>query len=220
MDYIPGFLAFREVPHLQQLIDELKESRPGEKEGSKGVCLRCLLIGADRMVFLLHFCIFGVADLVPDVILVDGNGVFHPRGCGLASHLGVLEDIPTIGVGKTLMHVDGIDKDTLPGMLAEREPGNDHVLLKGISGIVHAAAFYPTKQIKNPVIVSVGHGLSLETALEICRSCSQYRVPEPVRQADIRSREEIRAWEASCCLTTTSESAATESEEHEDLEER
>lgn len=72
--YIPGFLAFREVPHLLACFRELGE------------------------------------EFRPQVVLVDGNGVLHPRGFGLASHLGVLLDLPTIGVGKNLLCVDGLDR--------------------------------------------------------------------------------------------------------------
>ncbi len=73
--YIPGFLAFREVPHLLHLIDRLRNTKP---------------------------------EFLPQVILVDGNGIFHQNGFGLASHLGVLANIPTIGCGKTVFFVDGI----------------------------------------------------------------------------------------------------------------
>ena len=65
--YIPGFLAFREVNHLVDLINELKKNKP---------------------------------EYIPQVILVDGNGILHNNGFGLASHLGVLIDIPTIGCSK------------------------------------------------------------------------------------------------------------------------
>lgn len=66
--YIPGFLAFREVPFLLDLLNELRKTRP---------------------------------ELVPQVVFMDGNGVLHPRGCGVACHFGVVADIPTIGVAKT-----------------------------------------------------------------------------------------------------------------------
>lgn len=160
LPYMPGFLAFREAPHMQRLIQRLRKTNP---------------------------------ELMPDVLLVDGNGIFHPRGCGLASHLGVLENMMTIGVSKTLAFVDGIGRDTK----IEKPNDSDFSLLRGTSGTVHGAAFYAHAGIKNPVYVSIGHKLSLDRALHICRSCCEkYRIPEPVRQADIRSREQVRLWQA------------------------
>ena len=47
----------------------------------------------------------------PQLLIVDGNGILHPHGCGLACHLGVLLGLPSLGVGKTLFFVDGLSKD-------------------------------------------------------------------------------------------------------------
>ncbi|KAI9986216.1 hypothetical protein PInf_025135 [Phytophthora infestans] len=100
--YIAGFLAFREVPALTKLYDDLRRRRP---------------------------------ELLPDVTLVDGNGVLHPQGFGLASHFGVLENISTIGVGKTFLHVDGLTKPDVKALMAKaREDGSDLVKLTGESG--------------------------------------------------------------------------------------
>lgn len=76
--YIPGFLAYREVPHLKALYERLKSTKP---------------------------------EFLPDVILLDGNGILHVNGCGLASHLGVLLDVPTIGVSKTMFYIDGVSAE-------------------------------------------------------------------------------------------------------------
>lgn len=54
--------------------------------------------------------------------MIDGNGVLHPRGCGSASHLGVLSGYPTIGVAKTLMSVQGLDEKTYKGMAKAARP--------------------------------------------------------------------------------------------------
>lgn len=76
--YIPGFLAFKEVPVYTILFNRLKANKP---------------------------------ELWPDVLLVDGNGILHNRGFGCASHVGVLFDLPSIGVGKTVFAVDGLTQD-------------------------------------------------------------------------------------------------------------
>ncbi|XP_036078754.1 endonuclease V isoform X2 [Rousettus aegyptiacus] len=108
--------------------------------------------------------------LSPQVLLVDGNGVLHPRGFGVACHLGVHTDLPSIGVAKKLLQVDGLENNALHKEKALRS--HDH----------------STK----PLYVSVGHKMSLEAAVRLVRSCCRFRIPEPVRQADIRSRDYIR----------------------------
>lgn len=128
--------------------------------------------------------------------LVDGNGVLHPQGFGLASHFGVLEDIATVGVGKTFLHVDGLTKPYVRDLMAKVHKENQKcVKLVGQSGSVWGAALCTTGCVKNPIYVSVGHKLSLDSCIAIAKACSQYRVPEPIRQADLRSRQVIRRWE-------------------------
>ncbi|GMF33722.1 unnamed protein product [Phytophthora fragariaefolia] len=193
--YIAGFLAFREVPALTKLYDDLRRRRPGVHYST---CAYFLLL-------LLHKIItFATTDLLPDVTLVDGNGVLHPQGFGLASHFGVLENVPTIGVGKTFLHVDGLTKPDVKGLMARaREENHDLVKLTGETGKVWGAALCGTAGVKNPVYVSVGHMLSLDSSVAIAQACSQYRVPEPIRQADLRSREVIRQWESAGAVDTT-----------------
>mmetsp|Transcript_16938 Transcript_16938/g.46654 ORF Transcript_16938/g.46654 Transcript_16938/m.46654 type:complete len:355 (-) Transcript_16938:181-1245(-) len=168
-EYIPGFLAFREVGHLRALVNQLRVERP---------------------------------ELLPDVVLVDGNGVLHPRGFGCASHLGVVCDLCTVGVGKDLHMVDGLDRDEVKRGLESVGQGG-HVELVGQSGRVWGAALLPQPlrpvghrnqaPPKNPIYVSVGHRISLETSVALVeRLCISARVPEPVRLADIRSRELVR----------------------------
>ena len=133
-------------------------------------------------------------ELLPHAILVDGNGVLHPNGFGLACHLGVLADLPTIGVGKTVHHVDGISRDLVRAESEARcAARGDAVDLVGASGRVWGAALRTTDaQPFKPILVSVGHGFSLPTAVDLVRRCSTSRIPEPVRQADLRSREWLR----------------------------
>lgn len=132
-------------------------------------------------------------EYMPQVILVDGNGILHPNGFGAACHLGVLLDIPCIGVAKNLFFLDNIarDENYQNKVLSLKEIG-DSFPLYGNSGNKIGAALKTTKVNKNPVIVSVGHRCTLETAIWTVLQCSTYRIPEPLRQADIRSREFLR----------------------------
>jgi deoxyribonuclease V len=101
----------------------------------------------------------------PDVFLVDGQGVAHPYRCGFASHLGLAIGKPTIGVAKS----------RLVG-----EPVNAYLVENGqIIGAV-----VTTKEGSKPVYVSVGHLVSLESAVKIVKHCVRNsRIPEPLLQA-------------------------------------
>ncbi|XP_038696906.1 endonuclease V isoform X2 [Tripterygium wilfordii] len=71
----------------------------------------------------------------PQLLMVDGNGVLHPRGFGLACHLGVLTDLPAIGIGKNLHHVDGLTQSGVIQLLKAKESsGEEFVTLMGRSG--------------------------------------------------------------------------------------
>ncbi|XP_010438076.1 PREDICTED: endonuclease V isoform X2 [Camelina sativa] len=115
----------------------------------------------------------------PQVLMVDGNGILHPRGFGLACHLGVLAQLPTIGVGKNLHHVDGLNQSEVRRSLQLKENEHEQVITLG---------FRPTLSSIKPIYISVGHRISLESAVEIVKMTCKYRVPEPIRQADIKSR--------------------------------
>mmetsp|Transcript_3605 Transcript_3605/g.7041 ORF Transcript_3605/g.7041 Transcript_3605/m.7041 type:complete len:342 (+) Transcript_3605:1144-2169(+) len=131
--------------------------------------------------------------LFPQVVFVDGSGVMHPNGLGHASHLGVVADVPTIGVTKKLLSVDGLHR---AGVLESvRCPSAGPVAwLKGDSGRTWGAALQgPEGSRHKPIFVSVGHRLSLETAVALVQACSKFRIPEPIRQADLRSRALIRS---------------------------
>ncbi|KNC48245.1 endonuclease V family protein [Thecamonas trahens ATCC 50062] len=131
-------------------------------------------------------------ELVPDVVLVDGNGVLHRRGFGLASHLGVLIDVPTIGIGKSFYHVDGVSQEDIVATSREvLTAAGDALLVVGESGRVWGAAFRASESRK-ALYVSSGHRVGLLSALRIVRACARYRIPEPVRQADLLSRDYVR----------------------------
>lgn len=134
-------------------------------------------------------------DLTPEVLLVDGNGLLHPHRFGLACHLGVLVDVPCIGVAKNLfqMNEEGIlrDEEFHKGVRALREPG-ESLPLKDSAGKTLGLALKTTAQSTKPVFVSVGHRVTLKTARRVVLALSKYRVPEPTRHADMISREFIR----------------------------
>ena len=110
----------------------------------------------------------------PQLVLVDGHGIAHPRGLGIAAHLGVLTGLPSIGVGKSRL----VGDYTEPG--PER---GDHapLLHKGrqVGWVLRS------KPRCNPLIVSPGHRVSMQGALDrVLRTLRGYRLPEPTRLAD------------------------------------
>jgi deoxyribonuclease V len=115
----------------------------------------------------------------PDVILVDGQGIAHPRGLGLASHLGLIFDVPTIGCAKSRL----IGSYTLPA-----PQKGAHTPLY-IDGEIRGAVLRSRENVK-PLFISVGHKICLETALSIVLACClHYRLPEPTRLAHLGTRE-------------------------------
>lgn len=125
-------------------------------------------------------------ELYPDVVLVDGFGILHQRGYGSASQLGIECNIPTIGSAKTLLYHDGLDEREIKNIF--RNGDIYEYDLKGKSGIVYGRAISVGEIKTNPIFVSVGHKISLDTAINVIKKCSKYRIPEPIRLADIRSK--------------------------------
>ena len=112
-------------------------------------------------------------DTLPDLILADGQGIAHPRRLGIAAHLGVLTGVATIGVGKTRL----IGRhDEVPGGRGEWAP-----LMEGDECV---GAVLRTRPGIKPIYVSVGHRISLETAVAWVMRCTRkFRLPETTRQA-------------------------------------
>ena len=247
--YVSTYLSFREIDPLEKLVYQQTVQRP---------------------------------ELTPSAILVDGNGIFHPRHAGIACVLGVRTEIPTIGIGKTLLYIGNkrdehsdkeedeyhwtrskLDKrietvlhDVHRRIVCGNEiekitngmANNGLILSKGpnsdeINGEASANSFFPNSReklledlysfcngiaipleappnnsntnvddrfkilgaalvghggskssvgSKRPIIVSVGHKLSLAEAASITASLSMFRIPEPVRQADLYGRDLLR----------------------------
>lgn len=114
-----------------------------------------------------------ILKIKPDVILCDGHGIAHPRRFGIACHLGVILDVPTIGVGKTRL----CGKYQEPG----EQKGEWSPLLEDGETI---GAVLRTRTGIKPVYVSPGHRVSLQTAIRLTLACTtRYRLPETTRQA-------------------------------------
>lgn len=128
VQYIPGFLSYRESPAVVEAVSKLKQK--------------------------------------PDVLLVPANGILHERKIGMASHLGILLDLPTIGLAKKLS-------------LGEEKEGC--IVVDGEKrGIL-----FETKEHARPLYLSVGHRICLKTAQEIVKKCmvEKHKMPEPLHEA-------------------------------------
>lgn len=115
--------------------------------------------------------------VAPDLIFCDAHGFAHPRRFGMASHLGVVLDIPTIGCAKTLLCGE---HDPVP-------PGRGHGRPLWHKGR-RVGTVLRTRDGVKPVYVSVGHRVSLPTAVRFILRAARTRIPEPIRLADRLSK--------------------------------
>ncbi|OSN03908.1 endonuclease V [Lonsdalea britannica] len=117
----------------------------------------------------------------PDLLFVDGHGISHPRRLGVASHFGLMVDVPTIGVAKRRLcgQYAALDAD-----VDSQQPLMD----KG----EQIGWVWRSKLRCNPLFVSTGHRVGLETALLWVKRCTRgYRLPEPTRWADAAASNRI-----------------------------
>ncbi len=111
----------------------------------------------------------------PDLILIDGQGIAHPRRLGLASHLGLLLNTPAVGCAKSLL----CGSHEAPGV----EPGSYAEVVE--RGEIIGAALRTKPGVK-PVYISIGHKVDLQTAIYwVLKCCRGYRLPEPTRLAHL-----------------------------------
>lgn len=115
---------------------------------------------------------------VPDLLMVDGQGIAHPRRMGIAAHLGVLLDMPSLGVAKRRLtgrfEMPGVEKGSQSPLMAGKEQIG--VVLRSRDGVA-------------PLFVSPGHRVSMQTAVDLTLKClTKYRLPEPTRVADKLSK--------------------------------
>ncbi len=165
--YISGFLAFREVPLYLELFKKLITTKP---------------------------------ELMPQVLFCDGCGIMHQRMCGAASHLGYEINqlkytdgsnvkIASVGVSKTLMCVDGLDEKKIKTEFKDEcLTKGSYMPLIGKSDKLWGAAFRSTLDTINPIYISIGHNISLQSSIILTSKLCKYRIPEPIRNSDIKSK--------------------------------
>lgn len=128
-------------------------------------------------------------EFYPDIVLVDGFGILHHRGAGSATHIGITLNIPTIGCGKTLLSHDGLNEKLVKQLFKKVcSKKGDFVELKGTTGKIYGVAYQSTNDTTNPIYISIGHKISLQTAIKIVGEMCIYRIPEPIRNSDIKSK--------------------------------
>ncbi len=133
--YIPGLLAFREIPALLEAWEELQTK--------------------------------------PDIMVLDGQGIAHTRRVGIATHFGLLTDVPSIGCAKSVL----TGKFIYPG----NKKFESSIMYDNGEEIGVALV---TKINCKPVYISPGHKVDISTSVEIIKNCvRKYRIPEPTRLA-------------------------------------
>ncbi|MFH1349524.1 MAG: deoxyribonuclease V [Pseudomonadota bacterium] len=114
-------------------------------------------------------------EVYPDLILCDGQGNAHPRGIGLASHLGLMLDAPTIGCAK----------NRLVGEFSKVGPEKGNYTFLWYKGQLVGAVIRTRRRVR-PIFVSQGNKITLDESVNMVLTCCQkYRIPEPIREAHL-----------------------------------
>lgn len=134
-------------------------------------------------------------DVEPDLLLFDGSGRIHYRQAGLATHMGVIFDVLSIGVAKSLLCGSPV-RTTEDLAVGDRVPIEADNSVEATTGTVLGVALQtrqfdsPNRHI-NPVFVSPGHRVDVETSADLVESqCQGYKLPEPIRLADVYADEQ------------------------------
>jgi len=152
-----------------EVVDQVTAERPAEFPYIPG------LLSFREMPALL--AAFEALRTRPDVLIYDGHGVAHPRGFGIASHLGVLLDVPTVGCAKKRLVGEHAHPKPEKGSSAPLRHGG-----KTIGTVLR------TRTNVKPVFVSVGHRIGLRPAVRLVLDAAvRYRLPEPTRLAHVLS---------------------------------
>ncbi|MGB2696575.1 MAG: endonuclease V [Candidatus Zixiibacteriota bacterium] len=115
---------------------------------------------------------------LPDLVVFPGRGIAHPRGIGLATHMGILLDIPTIACSRTPLWSDYQEPETKKGSYTFYSEGHKKI-----------GATLRSKGNTRPIFITPGHKISLESSIGIIlKCCTKYRLPEPIRRAHILAK--------------------------------
>ena len=118
---------------------------------------------------------FEKLEQAPDLVLFDGQGIAHPRQMGLAAHLGLILDLPSIGCAKSVLIGDFEQPEDIQGSWTELIYRN-----KVIGAVVR------TRDRVKPLFISPGYKITIDEAIEwVLRACTKYRIPEPIRTSHI-----------------------------------
>ena len=128
---------------------------------------------------------FARLETEPDLVLIDGHGRAHPRRFGIACHMGILFDKPTIGCAKSRLVGEHQEPD-------QRAGSTSPLMLEGERlGVV-----LRTRDRVRPIYVTTGHRVSLDTAVGLVKKCLDgFRIPKPTREADHYVRDLRRAYQ-------------------------
>ena len=128
-------------------------------------------------------------ELFPDILMVDGFGIYHHRYFGSASQLGVEYNIPTIGIAKNILILNDVDDQHVKSQYSLCKNRGDYVPIKSTANNFLYGVALKSSDAKNPIYVSIGHGIDLDTAIKITlNTCHNYKNPEPIRNSDIKSK--------------------------------
>jgi deoxyribonuclease V len=164
-----GAIALLEMPGLE-LVESVLAAVPTSFPYVPGyLSFREIPAALEALALLEH---------APDLLMVDGHGIAHPRRLGIAAHLGVLTDLPAIGVAKSRL----FGKHEPPPLA---RGGRVPLTIKGETiGVV-----LRSRDGARPLYVSVGHRISLDRAVDLVQATlTRFRLPEPTRVADKLSR--------------------------------
>jgi deoxyribonuclease V len=122
---------------------------------------------------------------IPDLILVDGQGTAHPRKMGLASHLGLILNIPTIGCAKSHLYGEFDEPGNERGSFSNLKDNNGSII----------GTVLRTKTGVKPLYVSIGHKIDLPSSIHwVLQCCQGYRLPEPTRMAHQASQGNLKSY--------------------------